>query len=106
MYFSARKLGCARGGGICMRDVELFNKMKELVPLYEGFLTYGGMSVREMEAMAIGIEETLDLELVNQVPQFIAGFGKKLMEQGVPIVTPTGGLGCHLDALGDSSCKE
>jgi tyrosine phenol-lyase len=98
MYFSARKLGCARGGGICMRDVELFNKMKELVPLYEGFLTYGGMSVREMEAMAIGIEETLDLELVNQGPQFIAGFGKKLMEQGVPIVTPTGGLGCHLDA--------
>lgn len=98
MYFSARKLGCARGGGICVHTVELFDKMKDLVPLYEGFLTYGGMSVREMEAMAIGLEETLDPEMVNQGPLFIEAFGKKLMEQGVPIITPTGGLGCHLDA--------
>ncbi|MDD3171181.1 MAG: tryptophanase [Bacilli bacterium] len=98
MYFSARKLGCARGGGICVHDVKLFDMMKDLIPLYEGFLTYGGMSVREMEAMAIGLEETLDPEMINQGPLFIEAFGKKLMEQGIPIVTPTGGLGCHIDA--------
>ncbi|MGI6141283.1 MAG: tryptophanase, partial [Caldicoprobacterales bacterium] len=55
IYFSARKLGCARGGAICTDKSELADKMRELVPLYEGFLTYGGMSVREMEAMAVGL---------------------------------------------------
>lgn len=39
IYFSARKLGCARGGGICIRSEALYNKMRPLVPLYEGFLT-------------------------------------------------------------------
>lgn len=98
VYFSARKLGCAKGGGIVMNDSKLFDKMKEWVPVYEGFLTYGGMSVREMEAAAVGIEETLDEEMINQGPEFIAEFGRLLQEQGVPVVTPFGGLGIHLDA--------
>ena len=64
IYFSARKLGCARGGGICTDNETLFKKMQGLIPLYEGFLTYGGISVREMEAIAVGIEETMDEEIV------------------------------------------
>ena len=44
VYFSARKLGSAKGGGIVVDDVSLFDKMKTLIPVYEGFLTYGGMS--------------------------------------------------------------
>lgn len=98
IYFSARKLGCARGGGIVTNDKELFSKMRELVPLYEGFLTYGGMSVREMEAMAVGLLDTLDFHVISQTPQFIEELGRELMNAGVPVVTPFGGLGCHIDA--------
>lgn len=99
MYYSARKLGCARGGGICTDDEQLFLKMRELLPLYEGFLTYGGMSVREMEAMVVGLEETMDENMVNQGPQFIEYMVEELKKKGVPVVTPGGGLGCHLDAM-------
>ncbi len=98
IYFSARKLGSARGGGIMVNDDGLFNKMKNLVPLFEGFLTYGGMSVREMEALNVGLEETLDFDVINQGPQFIEAFGKMLQEKNVPVVTPFGGLGLHVDA--------
>lgn len=50
LYFSARKLDFGRGGGICIRDEELYKQMRGYVPMFEVFLTYGGMSVREMEA--------------------------------------------------------
>ncbi|MDL2219350.1 tryptophanase [Ruminococcaceae bacterium OttesenSCG-928-O06] len=98
IYFSARKLGCARGGGIVTNREDLFKQMQELVPLYEGFLTYGGMSVREMEAMAVGIRETLDFHLISQTPLFVEELSKELTKAGVPVVTPAGGLGCHIDA--------
>ena len=52
IYFSARKLGIARGGGIITNSEEAYLKMREYITLYEGFLTYGGMSVREMEAIS------------------------------------------------------
>lgn len=99
IYFSARKLGCARGGGICTNDFEAYNKMKELIPLFEGFLTYGGMSVREMEAISVGLEETMDLDMINQGPQFIAYMVAELQKRNVPVVTPAGGLGCHINAM-------
>lgn len=98
IYFSARKLGFARGGGICMRDKMLFEKMKELIPLFEGFLTYGGMSVREMEILTVGLDETMDEDIISQGPQFIKFMTDELKKAGVPVVTPAGGLGCHLDA--------
>jgi tryptophanase len=98
IYFSARKLGCARGGGICIRDKAQYLKMRGLVPLYEGFLTYGGMSVREMEALTVGLEETMDEDMINQGPQFIAYMVGELDKRGIPVITPAGGLGCHIDA--------
>jgi tryptophanase len=98
VYFSARKLGSARGGGILVSDDALFLKMRELVPLYEGFLTYGGMSVREMEALAVGLEETMDLDVVSQTPIIVEALCNELLAKGVPVVTPPGGLGCHVDA--------
>ena len=97
-YFSARKLGCARGGGILTSDDSLFLKMREMVPLFEGFLTYGGMSVREMEAMAVGIRETMDLDVISQTPIFVEALCNELIARGIPVVTPAGGLGCHVDA--------
>ncbi|TYQ16292.1 UNVERIFIED_CONTAM: tryptophanase [Acetivibrio alkalicellulosi] len=99
IYFSARKLGCARGGGICTNNKEIYLKIRELITLYEGFLTYGGMSVREMEAIAVGLEETMDENMINQGPQFIEYMVGALQEKGVPVVTPAGGLGCHVNAM-------
>ena len=99
MYFSARKLGCARGGGICVRTDELYRLMRGLVPLYEGFLTYGGMSVREIEAITVGLDETMDEDMISQGPQFIEHMVDELVARGVPVVTPAGGLGCHIDAM-------
>ncbi len=99
IYFSARKLGFGRGGGICIRDEEVYKAMRGFVPMFEGFLTYGGMSVREMEAITVGLDETLDLDMINQGPQFIAYMVNELDRRGVPVITPAGGLGAHLDAM-------
>ena len=99
VYFSARKITCARGGGILIRDEAIYKRMRGLVPLYEGFLTYGGMSVREMEAMTVGLDELMDEDNICQGPQFIEHMVASLAERGVPVVTPAGGLGCHVDAM-------
>ena len=98
IYFSARKLGSAKGGGIVMDDVKLFDKMKVLIPVFEGFLTYGGMSTREMEAVAIGLQEAKDIDMISHGPEFIAEFARLLTEYNIPIVTPAGGLGLHINA--------
>jgi tryptophanase len=97
-YFSARKLGCARGGGICTNNREAYMKMRELVTLYEGFLTYGGMSIREVEALTVGLEETMDEDMISQGPQFIEFMVNDLHSKGVPVITPAGGLGAHINA--------
>lgn len=99
IYFSARKLGFARGGGICTSNKEIYMQMREYLTLYEGFLTYGGMSVREMEAITVGLEETMDEDMINQGPQFIEYMTDELLKKGVPVVTPAGGLGCHINAM-------
>ncbi|HHT37702.1 MAG: tryptophanase [Candidatus Wallacebacter cryptica] len=99
LYFSGRKLGCARGGGLMTNNGEFNQKISEFIPLYEGFLTYGGMSVREMEAITIGLEETMDMDMISHGPQFIAYMAEELQNNGVPVVTPPGGLGCHIDAM-------
>ena len=98
VYFSARKLSSSRGGGICTNRRELYLKMEALVPLYEGFLTYGGISVREIEAMAVGLYETLDETMISQSPTFIKYFVEEAEKRGIPMVTPPGVLGAHIDA--------
>lgn len=99
-YFSGRKVSCTRGGGICTNDKSIYMQMRDLVPLFEGFLTYGGMSVREIEAMAVGLYETLDMDVISHSPAFIKYAVDAFEEKGIPVVTPAGGLGCHLDARG------
>ncbi|MBE6749384.1 MAG: tryptophanase [Ruminococcaceae bacterium] len=98
IYFSGRKFGFGRGGGILIRDEQLFHDMEDYVTMFEGFLTYGGMSVKEMEALIIGFEETMDLDIISQGPQFIKHCVSILDSMGVPMVTPGGGLGAHIDA--------
>ena len=99
IYFSARKFGFARGGAIMIRDKALFHSMEDLITMYEGFLTYGGMSVREMEAMTVGFDESMEMDVISQGPLFIQHCVDKLDEYGVPVITPGGGLGAHLDAM-------
>ncbi len=97
IYFSARKLGFARGGAIISHNTEIIKGMMEFIPLYEGFLTYGGIDVRSIEAMAEGLYESLDMEYLSHGPEFIAYLVKELDDYGVPMIKPAGGLGAHLN---------
>lgn len=99
VYFSSRKVSSTRGGGICTRDKGLYHKMRDLVTLYEGFLTYGGMSVREIEAMAVGFRETADETVICQSPMFIEYAVNEMDKLGVPVITPSGALGAHIDSM-------
>ena len=98
IYFSSRKLGFSRGGAIITMHENIYRELMEFVPLYEGFLTYGGMEVRSMEAMAQGLYETLDMEIISQAPLFIEYLVKELVDYGVPMIEPAGGLGAHINA--------
>lgn len=99
VYFSARKLSSSRGGGICTNRKDLVADMEALIPLYEGFLTYGGISVREIEAMTVGLYETLDESMISQSPNFIKFFVEEMEKRGIPVVTPAGVLGAHVNAM-------
>jgi tyrosine phenol-lyase len=98
VYFSGRKVSSSRGGAICTNSKELYYKMRDLVPLYEGFLTYGGISIREIEAMTVGLYETLEENVVSQSPAFIAYAVDELDKLGLPVIMPGGALGCHVEA--------
>ncbi len=99
VYFSARKLSSSRGGGICTNDKEIYLELEALVPLFEGFLTYGGISIREVEAMAVGLYETLDETMISQSPSFIKYIVDEATKLGIPMITPAGVLGAHVNAM-------
>ena len=100
VYFSSRKVSSSRGGGIVTNSKDLYLKMRDLLVLFEGFTTYGGMSVREIEAMAVGLYETCDDTVISQSPSFIKYAVDSLDADGIPVITPAGALGCHIDAKG------
>ena len=86
------------GGFIALRDKKVFQKMRELVVIWEGLHTYGGLAGRDLEAMARGIQEmTNDDYIAHRVGQ-VEAFGEQLQKAGVPIVTPIGGHAVFLDA--------
>ena len=99
VYFSARKLSSSRGGGICTNSEIIYKELEALVPLFEGFLTYGGISIREVEAMAVGLYETLDETMISQSPEFISYLVNALTAKGVSMITPAGVLGAHVNAM-------
>lgn len=86
------------GGFLALRDKHLYEKACELVVLYEGLHTYGGMSGRDMEAMARGIEEAAqDCHMEARIGQ-VEYLANLLLDAGIPIVQPTGGHAVYLDA--------
>jgi tryptophanase len=99
IYFSARKLSSSRGGGICTNSETIYKELEALVPLFEGFMTYGGMSIREVEAMAVGLYETLDETVISQSPSFIKYLVDEAVKKGISMVTPPGVLGAHVNAM-------
>jgi tryptophanase len=98
MYLSARKSCSVRGGLIATNNKAYYDKILPWLPVYEGFSTYGGMSTKEIEAMAVGIREMTDVNVAGSSVEFIKFFVERLQTKNVPVVTPPGGLGCHVDA--------
>ncbi|MBP9152522.1 MAG: tyrosine phenol-lyase [Flavobacteriales bacterium] len=86
------------GGFMATNDYDVFEEARNLVVVYEGLHTYGGLAGRDMEAMAIGIAESVqDKHIAARVGQ-VQYLGRKLHEAGVPIVLPVGTHGIFLDA--------
>jgi tyrosine phenol-lyase len=97
-YMSGRKNTCVRGGCIATNNQKLFELIQPWLPVYEGFFTYGGMSMREIGAMSVGMREMVDPDVAGCSVEQIRYFVNKLVKAGIPVVTPPGGLACHLDA--------
>lgn len=86
------------GGFLAMNDDDLYQKACELVVLFEGMPSYGGLAGRDMEAMAQGIKESVDDAYIAHRIAQCRYLGERLMEAGVPIVRPVGGHAVFLDA--------
>jgi tyrosine phenol-lyase len=98
LYLSGRKSCAVRGGFIATNNKAHFDAIAPWLPLYEGFFTYGGMSSKEIEAMAVGIREMVDVNVAGAGAEFIKYFVNRMTENGVPAITPPGGLAGHVDA--------
>lgn len=86
------------GGFLALNDWDKFEEARNLVVVYEGLHTYGGLAGRDMEAMAIGIYESVqDAHMKARIGQVIY-LGNKMKEFGIPIVKPIGGHGIFVDA--------
>ncbi len=86
------------GGWLGLRDADLAARARNLVVVYEGLHTYGGLAGRDMEAMAIGIEESVQEDHVRSRIGQVYYLGRQLLTAGVPIVKPIGGHAVFLDA--------
>ncbi len=96
---SAKKDGLVNTGGVLLiRDNALARRANDLLILTEGFLTYGGLSGRDLEAMAQGFKEVLDEDYLQYRIRSIAYLGEHLLAAGVPIIEPPGGHAIYIDA--------
>ncbi|MEI7594478.1 MAG: tryptophanase [Bacteroidota bacterium] len=86
------------GGFIAMRSQELFQQASVFNIMYEGFITYGGMSGRDMNALAQGLDEGTEFETLETRIKQVEYLGNKLIEYGVPIQRPIGGHAVFVDA--------
>lgn len=98
-WMSAKKDSLVNiGGWLAVNDAEVFDKARNMVVIYEGLHTYGGMAGRDMEALAIGIEESVQDEHQHSRIGQVRYLGDLLTQWGIPIVQPIGGHAIFLDA--------
>jgi len=96
---SSKKDGLVNiGGFLALNDHDLFLKGMALLPVFEGFPTYGGLAGRDLEAVARGIYESVDDDYIAARVKQVQYLGNKIKDSNVPIVTPIGGHAIYLDA--------
>ncbi len=86
------------GGFVACNDWDLFQELRNMVVVYEGLHTYGGLAGRDLEAMARGMEEAIADDNISARVRQVEYFGNLLIEAGIPIVRPIGGHAVFLDA--------
>ena len=86
------------GGFLAVNEWDVFEEARNMVVVYEGLHTYGGLAGRDMEAMAIGIGESVNDDHIKARVGQVIYLGERMMEYGVPIVQPIGGHGIFVDA--------
>ncbi len=98
-WMSAKKDALVNiGGWLAVNDDQLADEARNLVVVYEGLHTYGGMAGRDMEALAVGIEESLQEDYIRARIGQVRYLGELLLDWGIPIVVPIGGHAIFLDA--------
>jgi tryptophanase len=96
---SAKKDGMANMGGfIVLRSGEWLDRVREMLILSEGFVTYGGMAGRDLEAVAVGLQEAMDEDYLRYRLRTAEYMGEKLEALGIGFVKPTGGHAVYIDA--------
>lgn len=99
VWMSAKKDGLVNiGGFIALNDAELYEQLGQFTIIYEGFLTYGGMSGRSMGALAVGLQEAVEFPYLQSRVNQVQYLGEQLKQFGIPIQEPVGGHALYIDA--------
>lgn len=95
---SSKKDGLVNIGGLFVtRREDVYHQANQIAIVHEGFITYGGMSGRDMDALAVGLQEATDFEYLTYRINQVSYLGNKLKEKGIPIIEPIGGHGVYVD---------
>jgi tryptophanase len=100
MTMSAKKDGIVNiGGFIALNSEKLYRECCTYNIMFEGYITYGGMSGRDMDALAVGLREATEYDYLHARISQVKYLGDKLLEQGIPLLEPFGGHAIYVDAL-------